>query len=40
MSEDGEEIIVVGSIEELEKLSGKKVTDMHRDFIDDILIPT
>lgn len=29
MSEDGEEIIVVGSIEELEKLSGKKVTDMH-----------
>jgi len=29
MSEDEEEIYVVGSVEELEKLSGRKITDMH-----------
>lgn len=40
MSEDEEEIYVVGSIEELEKLSGRKITDLHRDFIDDIQIPS
>ncbi|KAI8462538.1 MAG: hypothetical protein J3K34DRAFT_182080 [Monoraphidium minutum] len=40
MSEDGEEIRVVGSIEELQELSGKKVTDLHRHFIDDITIPS
>lgn len=39
-SEDGEEIKVVGSIEELERLSGRKVTDLHRHFIDDIVIPS
>jgi isoleucyl-tRNA synthetase len=31
-------LIVIGSIEELEKLSGKKVTDLHRPYIDDITI--
>ena len=31
-------VIVIGSIEELEKLSGKKVTDLHRPYIDDIKI--
>ncbi len=40
MSEDGEEIRVIGSIAELEKLSGRKITDLHRDFIDDIVIPS
>ena len=40
MSEDEEEIYVVGSVEELEKLSGRKITDMHWDFIDDIQIPS
>jgi isoleucyl-tRNA synthetase len=31
-------IIVIGSIAELEKLSGKKVTDLHRPYIDEITI--
>jgi len=39
-SEDGEELVVIGSIEELEKLSGQKVTDLHRENIDDIEIPS
>lgn len=34
------EVICVGSIEELEKLSGKKVPDIHKHFVDDILIPS
>eukprot|EP00471_Norrisiella_sphaerica_P002539 CAMPEP_0184484866 /NCGR_PEP_ID=MMETSP0113_2-20130426/6536_1 /TAXON_ID=91329 /ORGANISM="Norrisiella sphaerica, Strain BC52" /LENGTH=1166 /DNA_ID=CAMNT_0026866049 /DNA_START=171 /DNA_END=3671 /DNA_ORIENTATION=+ len=39
-SEDGKEVVVVGSISELEKLSGKTgITDLHRDNIDDITIP-
>eukprot|EP00958_Prasinococcus_capsulatus_P004728 scaffold439_cov415-Prasinococcus_capsulatus_cf.AAC.45 len=40
MSPDGEEIVPIGSIAELEELSGKKVTDLHRHFIDDIEIPS
>jgi hypothetical protein len=39
-SEDLEEMVVVGSVEELEQLSGKRVTDLHRHFIDDIVIPS
>jgi len=31
-------LIVIGSIEELEKLSGKKVQDLHRPYIDEITI--
>jgi isoleucyl-tRNA synthetase len=38
-TEDGEQI-VVGSIEEIEKLSGQKVTDLHRPYIDEIIITT
>lgn len=34
-SEDGE-ILVIGSIEELEKRTGKKVDDLHRHFVDDL----
>ena len=30
VSDDGKEIKVVGSIEELEKLSGETITDLHR----------
>lgn len=30
--------VVIGSIQELEKLTGKKVTDLHRHFIDDLTI--
>ena len=38
-NEEGE-MICVGSVEELEKLSGKKVDDIHKHFVDDIEIPS
>jgi isoleucyl-tRNA synthetase len=38
-NEEGE-AICIGSVEELEKLSGKKVNDIHKHFIDDIEIPS
>lgn len=37
-NKDTGEMICVGSKEELEKLSGKKITDLHKHFIDDIEI--
>ncbi|SCU87254.1 LAMI_0D05336g1_1 [Lachancea mirantina] len=41
VSEDYEEIVCVGSVEELEKLSGVTgITDLHRDSIDNIRIPS
>lgn len=40
MSEDGKERVCVGSIDELEKLSGVRVTDLHRDTVDGITIPS
>ncbi|KAK3043535.1 hypothetical protein RJ639_002114 [Escallonia herrerae] len=40
ISEDGEEIVVMDSIDKLEKLSGAKVTDLHRHKIDHITIPS
>lgn len=40
ISEDKEEIVCVGSIAELEKLTGKKVTDIHRESIDHLTIPS
>lgn len=39
-STDGKEIIVVGSVKELEDLSGCQVTDLHRHKIDHITIPS
>eukprot|EP00292_Cryptomonas_paramecium_P004655 CAMPEP_0113728112 /NCGR_PEP_ID=MMETSP0038_2-20120614/41662_1 /TAXON_ID=2898 /ORGANISM="Cryptomonas paramecium" /LENGTH=809 /DNA_ID=CAMNT_0000659505 /DNA_START=36 /DNA_END=2462 /DNA_ORIENTATION=+ /assembly_acc=CAM_ASM_000170 len=39
-SDDWEEIICVGSIQELEELSGVKVTDLHKDSVDPIQIPS
>ncbi|PNW71377.1 hypothetical protein CHLRE_16g651750v5 [Chlamydomonas reinhardtii] len=39
-SEDGEEIVVIGSKEELERRTGEKVTDLHRHFIDHLTIPS
>lgn len=39
-SDDGEEEIVIGSIAELEELTGKKFTDIHRHFLDDVTIPS
>lgn len=41
VSDDGEEVVCVGSIQELRELSGcGEITDMHRDFIDHITIPS
>mmetsp|Transcript_13786 Transcript_13786/g.54523 ORF Transcript_13786/g.54523 Transcript_13786/m.54523 type:complete len:1146 (-) Transcript_13786:51-3488(-) len=39
-SEDFEEIICVGSIAELKELSGVEVTDLHRETVDNITIPS
>lgn len=39
-SDDQQEIICVGSIDELEQLSGVRVTDLHREFVDKITIPS
>lgn len=39
-SEDGKEAVCVGSVEELERLSGKKVTDLHKHFVDEISLPS
>ncbi|KAL7017455.1 hypothetical protein ACKWTF_010388 [Chironomus riparius] len=40
MSPSGDEIVCIGSIEELEKLSGIKITDLHRETVDPIEIPS
>lgn len=40
ISPSGDEIVCIGSIEELEKLSGVKVKDLHRETIDPITIPS
>jgi isoleucyl-tRNA synthetase len=40
VSSDFEEIVCIGSVAELEKHAGKKITDIHRHFIDDIEIPS
>ncbi|XP_023210883.1 isoleucine--tRNA ligase, cytoplasmic-like [Centruroides sculpturatus] len=40
ISEDQEEIVCVGSISELEKLSGQKVNDLHRETVDKLTIPS
>eukprot|EP01128_Nolandella_sp_AFSM9_P000140 TRINITY_DN1022_c0_g1_i1.p1 TRINITY_DN1022_c0_g1~~TRINITY_DN1022_c0_g1_i1.p1 ORF type:complete len:1101 (+),score=353.70 TRINITY_DN1022_c0_g1_i1:405-3305(+) len=39
-NEDGSEVIVIGSVEQLEKLTGEKVTDLHRHKIDHLKIPS
>lgn len=40
ISPSGDEIVCIGSIEELEKLSGVKVKDLHRETVDPITIPS
>jgi len=40
VSDDFEEIVCIGSVAELEKHAGHKITDIHRHFIDDIKIPS
>ena len=40
-SDDMEEIVCVGSIKELQELSGcGEITDLHREFVDNITIPS
>jgi isoleucyl-tRNA synthetase len=39
-SDDGKEVICIGSAAELEALSGHKVTDLHKHFMDKIEIPS
>jgi len=38
--DDGEEMICIGSAEELERLSGRSVPDLHKHFVDDVTIPS
>eukprot|EP01126_Amoeba_proteus_P063710 TRINITY_DN8808_c0_g1_i2.p1 TRINITY_DN8808_c0_g1~~TRINITY_DN8808_c0_g1_i2.p1 ORF type:complete len:968 (+),score=169.76 TRINITY_DN8808_c0_g1_i2:73-2904(+) len=40
VSDDYQEVVVIGSVAELEELSGEKVTDLHRHFIDHLTIPS
>ncbi|OQR66460.1 isoleucine--tRNA ligase [Tropilaelaps mercedesae] len=40
ISDDGEEMVCVGSIEELERLTGQKVKDLHRETVDKLEIPS
>ncbi|KAL7270886.1 isoleucine--tRNA ligase [Rhizina undulata] len=41
ISDDREEMVCIGSVEELRELSGRTdITDLHRDSIDDITIPS
>ncbi|CAM9890026.1 unnamed protein product [Pylaiella littoralis] len=40
VSEDGEEMVAVGSIAELKELSGVEITDLHRESVDHITIPS
>lgn len=40
VSKDGEEMVAVGSVEELYELSGVRVTDLHKENIDHIVIPS
>ncbi|GAB9463465.1 Isoleucine-trna ligase [Globisporangium polare] len=40
VSDDYEEVVCVGSIAELEELTGEKVEDLHREFIDHLTIPS
>ncbi|KAF7233346.1 hypothetical protein EG68_08663 [Paragonimus skrjabini miyazakii] len=40
VSEDLQEVVCIGSIDELHKLSGVRVTDLHRENVDHIVIPS
>uniref|UniRef100_A0A8C2YZI2 Isoleucine--tRNA ligase, cytoplasmic n=1 Tax=Cyclopterus lumpus TaxID=8103 RepID=A0A8C2YZI2_CYCLU len=40
VSDDFEEVVCVGSIAELEELTGVKITDLHRESIDSLTIPS
>lgn len=38
-SEDGSEVVCLGSLAELEQRTGKRVNDLHREFVDDLTFP-
>ena len=40
LSDDGEEMVVVGSIDELEQYTGVRVADLHREHTDALTIPS
>jgi len=40
ISDDLEEMIAIGSVDELYQLSGVKVTDLHKEYVDNITIPS
>ena len=41
VSDDGEEVVIISSIKELEERTGvSPITDLHRDMIDDLTIPS
>ncbi|XP_062977279.1 isoleucine--tRNA ligase, cytoplasmic [Elgaria multicarinata webbii] len=40
VSDDFEEVVCIGSVAELEELSGVKITDLHRESVDHIAIPS
>lgn len=40
VSDDYEEVVCIGSIAELEELTGERATDLHREFIDHLTIPS
>ncbi|XP_059150471.1 isoleucine--tRNA ligase, cytoplasmic-like [Physella acuta] len=40
VSDDGEEVVCVGSIAELKELTGVEITDLHREFVDPLTIPS
>jgi len=39
-SEDMDEVVCIGSVDELAELSGVRVTDLHKDVVDEITIPS
>eukprot|EP01035_Chromulina_nebulosa_P017859 gene17859-23472_t len=40
ISDDLEEMVAIGSVDELYQLSGVKVTDLHKEYVDNITIPS
>lgn len=40
ISADGEEVVCIGSIAELQQYTKERITDLHRESIDDIVIPS
>lgn len=40
ISDDLEEMVAIGSVDELERLSGIRVSDLHKEYVDEITIPS